>query len=177
MKKIYIHILLLSFISAGNAQELGIPDWYLQEIQSEAGTWIADNRKYKSDQEPFEYYVIEWEYGINKKSLIGKMYGLRNGENSEPFWEFRKYWDGEKKIPIVMQFGGDGTIGIGELKRKNEKETELLQVFTSPTGSQYRVGHRTLVIDSLSHVGSSFSVNEQNEWVENRSYTWTKKDL
>ncbi len=176
MKKALTLLLLLFAVSNIFSQENSIPDSFLQEIESEIGIWIGDNSKYKSDQEPFEAYAIEWSWGINKKSLVGKLYGIQDGVNSNPFWEFRKYWDAEKKAPIVMQFGADGTVGIGASTKINENESELLQIFTSPNGSQNKIGHKTKIIDSLSHTGSSYLVNEQGEWTENRSYLWVKED-
>ena len=176
MKNVLFFVLLLFIISSCYSQETGIPKWFVEEMEWEIGTWIGDNSKYKSDQEPFESYVIEWNWGINKKSLIGKMYAVHNDKASEPFWEFRKYWDGEKQMPIVMQFGNDGTFGIGALTRINEKESKLLQIFTTPNGSQYKSGHKNVIIDSISQLGNSYSINEKNEWAEQRSYTWVKKE-
>lgn len=176
-KKYFIPIIvtLLVSIFETNAQENDIPETFLKSINSDIGIWIADNSEYKSKEEPYEAYGLEWKYGIGNKSLIGRLYGIKDGKDIGTFWEFRNYWDSDKKTAMLMQFGSDGTIGVGPFTTMNANETELKQVFTTPNGFQYNVGHKTKIIDSLKHIGSSFSIDEKDAWKKNRTYIWEKQ--
>lgn len=173
----YLFATLVFFVSSSHAQNGAIPDSYLEEIQQEVGVWIADNSEYKGEQEPYDAYGLEWKFGINKKSIVGRLYGIIDGEEAGTFWEFRKYWDPSIGKAMLIQFGGDGSVGVGPFLVSNSKESEILQTFTSPNGSQRQIGHRSRIIDSTKHIGSSFIVNAQNEWIPDRSYTWKKQSL
>jgi hypothetical protein len=37
-------------------------------------------------------YGITWEWGLNKKSPVDRLYGLRDGKEVGTFWEFREFW-------------------------------------------------------------------------------------
>ena len=100
----------------GKAQE--IPNWLIQEwsyLTTGTGIWETDNSEYKKESEPFEKYRLVWTYGLGKKSIEGKLYGIKEGENIETFWKFRTFWHPVEKKAFTEQFGGDGTYGIGEL--------------------------------------------------------------
>ena len=155
----------------------GIPTEYLDELKKEVGTWVTDNSRYHNDQEPSDQYGINWEWGMGKKSIKGRLFGMKDGEELGTFWEFRKYWDPVQQKVIVMQFGGDGTVGIGPLDPLSaEGVPELTQVFTAPNGVSYNTGHETVWKNDFTHVTISYDWNEErNKWVERRSYTWTKQ--
>ena len=49
--------------------------------KSLAGTWIADNSQYKSDLDTLEAYGIQWTWGLTKKSMVGRLYGIKGGKD------------------------------------------------------------------------------------------------
>ena len=175
MKKLLFLLISLLFFNVGISQENAIPKWFLTELKADVGTWKADNSRHMNDQEPFSEYRLTWTFGINKKSVLGKLYGILDGESTSPFWEFRKFWDAQKQAPGVMQFGTDGTFGSGNITYGNPGETELIQVFVNPDGTQFLAGHRTVYLSDSSHVGTSYRITEEGSWHENRTYTWTKE--
>jgi len=168
-----LSIFLLSYNLS--AQDSRIPQSFLDDLTYEVGTWIGDNSKYKNDQEPFDNYIIEWTWGIGKKSIKGKLYGMIDTVATDPFWELLKYWDFNEKSAIVMQFGPDGTIGIGPMNSVRENEYKLIQTFTSSAGTKYTIGHKTVNIDQNTHEGSSYYINANEEWILDRSYIWRRK--
>ena len=174
MKRTIATILLLVVCSFVKAQEEGIPQKYLDEIASEVGIWMADNSEYKNENEPMDAYALEWKYGPHRNNIYGRLYGLIEGKEAGTYWEFHKYWNPEKNQVVVMQIGWDGTLGMGTIKWTKENETELVQIFTAPDGSQRKQGHRTTKFGTDKEVGTSFTINDQNEWIPDRTYTWVK---
>lgn len=173
--KIYITILtLFSFIHL-QSQDGPIPQSYLDDLSYEIGTWIGDNSSYQSEHEKFDSYVIEWSWGIGKKSITGKLYGMSNGKPSTPFWEFRKYWNAKENKAIVMQFGQDGTLGIGPVESSDDQMHEMKQVFVTPKGKEYHIGHKTQIVDSTTQIGSSYLIDENGNWSLDRTYKWIKQ--
>ena len=174
MKLTAVIVLILGICSFSYAQNEGIPKEYLDEIATEIGVWIADNSEYKNENEPMEAFALEWKYGPHKNNIYGRLYGLIDGKEVGTYWEFHKYWDPKNKQIVVMQIGWDGTLGIGTTRWTDDNETELVQVFTAPDGSQRKLGHRATKMGKDKEVGTSFTINDQNEWIPNRTYTWVK---
>lgn len=181
MRIFTVTILLLLFVTNSiYSQSYEIPSWLLQEwsyLTHGKGQWIADNAPFKNNNEPYDAYQLEWNWGIGKKSIVGKLNAMQNGKVVGAFWEFRTFWHPGKQKAFTEQFGGDGTYGIGEINRE-EEDLIMLQTFYSPDGSSYKVGHKTLTSDK-EHKTTSFQINENGEWIKNREYTWlfNQKDL
>lgn len=74
-----------------------------------------------------------------------------------------------------MQIGRNGTLGIGELTYLEGNKTEMVQVFTQPDGTSYKVGHRSTHIDKESENNSSFAIGNDGEWIPQRTYLWKKQ--
>ena len=175
MKNYLLLVIILFGLTMIQAQKKTLPQDFLNELEAEIGLWIADNSMYKNDQEPFESYSIEWQWAIGKKSITGKLYGLQKGERIGPFWEFRKFYDAKEQKAMLVQYGLDGTRGIGPFKNISPDQNELLQVFTGPDGSQYQTGHRTHILSASKHKGGSYSIDKDNNWILDREYIWLKQ--
>jgi hypothetical protein len=74
----------------------------------------------------------------------------------------------------MVQYGGDGSSGKGPLEWTSENKTELIQTFTKPDGAQYKEAHKTVLQGNDKYTGTSYSITESGEWIERRTYTWTK---
>lgn len=168
-------ILLMSLIALNsNAQVTeSVPPWFKQNMEQSIGVWIADNGTYKSKDEPFESYVMEWQWGVGKASIVGKLYALMDGQKTGNFWEFRQYWDLENKQGIVVQYGSNGVIGSGPMTLDSDEGTTLDQWFVNPDGSKVRHGHRSK-LEENSLVTTSFDIDASGKWTKRRSYTWRK---
>ena len=177
MEKILAIFFLISVFNFSLAQNNAFPSWYLDEIASEVGVWKADNSNYKSENEPYDEYAIEWKWSPIKNHIYGRLYGLIDGKDAGSFWDFHKYWDPAQNKVTVMQIGRDGALGTGTLNRTGENKTELVQVFTGLDGSNQKAGHRTTKISESEETGTSFDIAEKNEWIPRRTYTWKKQDI
>jgi hypothetical protein len=170
-----VWFLTLLLVSGLNVQGQAIPEWFLKEIASEIGIWVADNSKYVSEDEPSEHYAIEWEITSTKTELVGRLFGMKNGKELGTFWRFRKYWDHTRQVAILEQVATDGTKGSGPFSVTSEHTNELIQTFTDGSGNSWKIGHRTIHLSAFRHVGSSYSIDDQGNWTLDRSYTWTKQ--
>ena len=173
-----VNIMLLFVISQAVGQNSKIiPEWFQKNMEGSIGTWVADNALYKNDNEPMTNYAMEWEWALGKKAITGQLYGFIGDKKVGPFWEFRQYWDFEKNQGILVQYGMDGTVGIGPLKPISTNETELVQVFTNPNGVSNTHGHKS-TLNTNTFTSSSFNIDGNGKWTADRSYTWkrTKKD-
>jgi hypothetical protein len=138
------------------------------------GNWVADNSKFKNDVDTMDAYGIEWEWGLGKKSLVGRLYGIKGGKDVGTFWEFREFWHpGEARL-IATQHAGDGTYGAGPHDVKPDGTSEMVQTFFDPgAGTKSLVGHRSK-LDGDVHTTSSFNVDEKGVWTPRRTYVWRR---
>lgn len=160
--------------------ESGPPAWFrqhLQQLTAGSGRWIADNQAYRGDDEPFDAYGLQWQPGLGGHTATGQLFGLRAGEQSEDFWQFRVYWDATGGHGVIEQFAGHGAVGRGPLTGFGEA-TLTDQTFTMPDGRQWRELHhawfeddaRTGTADGV-HVTHSFEW-KQGAWTPKRQYRW-----
>ena len=170
-------MILLAAAAWCQAAAAAPPDWFLEEIRlltSGSGRWIADNSAYRSDEEPYDAYVTEWRASFDGTTMTGRLYGLRDGEPSVDFWEFRQYWHPGRNEAVLEQFGWGGTVGIGTARRDGD-ETRTDQTFHTADGGTNRVGHVGRFPDDVTHVTDSFDVDAEGTWVPRRSYTWKRE--
>lgn len=165
--------ILFGSFSLSIAQENLLPQWFHDDMKDNIGIWLADNSDYKSSEEPYDYYQIEWQYGIGNTSIIGALYGVTNGEKSNPFWQFRQYWDGENQQAMVLQFGNFGTMGLGYLKPVSLGYLESVQTFSLPDGSKWKEKHLTKMNENVLNT-QSFEWKDDS-WVKKRFYSWVKQ--
>ncbi len=164
--------------SAPAGRVAGIPQWlhdHMDFVTRDGGKWITDNSSYKSDQEPFDSYSIQWEWGLGGASIKGKLYGLIGAVESATFWEFRLYWDAGKQQAIAMQFGGDGTVGYGPMWKIEDALFGIDQMFYSPDGSSFRA-RMSSTEDGDSQTTNGFDY-DGNRPKPGRSYVWHRSTM
>ncbi len=176
MKSTFLTLLLYSLPFVQFAQD-AIPDWFLEDMEKEIGTWVADNSAYQSEQEPYDAYHIDWQWSIPNYCIKGQLYGVVNGDKSPVFWEFRKFWDGQQQKPKVIQLGLDGTLGIGHEEKMHGDTTKLSQIFTTSLGTEREEGHKTVHYSDSVQTGSSFHITDEGAWEKKRTYTWKKQTM
>lgn len=167
-------LLFLLLNTALIAQSTDIPDWFLKDLEANVGTWMTDNSKYLSEEEPYDEYVIEWTWGIGKTSIIGKLFGVAEGKPSGEFWQFRQYWDNMAKKAMLVQYGFGGAMGVGPLHPLDANTIEVIQLFSSPDGSNYLTKHISEMRDN-SLITTSYEKTDSDEWEVRRSYVWFKQ--
>lgn len=174
MKSICSILLFCFFISnATVAQDSKIPDWFLQNLEKSIGVWETSNEEYMSDQEIYDTYVLEWEWGIGETSIIGHMYGVTNGKEGDDIWEFRQYWDNEKQEAVVLQYGYNGVVGKGTLKPYDYGQLESMQTFSLPDGRTWKVRHVVFLKNDVQST-TSYNEGEDGTWKSDRGYLWNR---
>ena len=164
--------------SSGTLRASSIPKWlqdHMIYMTSGTGRWVADNSKYRSENESYEQYVTEWKWGVGKNSVSGRLFSYRNGEETPNFWEYKLFWHPKEEKAILQQFGGNGIYGVGEMSTlstavQTERSVEIN--FYGPDGSSWKDLHK-IYEKKDEHETISFDF-KQGIWVERRSYTWKK---
>lgn len=152
------------------------PQWFLENIRAKAdagGVWITDNAAYREADGGIDAYGIEWKLALGGQGLTGRLFGLRDGEEVGPFWEFRTFWHPGVGEARVYQFGLDGTVGIGSMEPPTDGPEILVQTFYRPDGSEYRSRH-------VNHVEGDREEGESQTWVDgawrsDRTYVWHRQ--
>ena len=165
---------LLPSLRAEESAPEGIPRWALDEMAARVGTWIADNSPYRERPEDHDAYGMDWEWAPGQRSVVGRLYPIKNGADLGTVWQFREFWHPGAGALMAYQFGTDGTIGIGEQTRKPDGSSEILQEFFDPAGVTFRVGHRSRIVGDAME-SQSFNVDEQGAWQPRRKYVWKKQ--
>ncbi len=155
------------------------PAWFAAYLASEmehGGLFIADNSAYTSASETDDAYGIDWTWGIGKRSVRGRLFGLANGEETGTYWEMHTVWHPGANEARAYQFGGDGTFAEGTLRLLDEAAgiaggIEILQTFTSPDGSTREVRHVSHPLAGGGNRGASFD-KDGDGWKPRRSYDW-----
>lgn len=173
MKPIAACFFFLTFLGGAVGAQEAAPQWYLDEIATltaGSGRWVADNARYKSDEEPFDAYVTEWRSSFGGTTMTGRLFGMQDGEETASFWEFRQYWHPERREVVVEQFGHGGSAGIGTAWHDGQA-TKSQQTFYSPARPPSKTGHSSWFPDQQTHVTESFDINGDT-WKPRRVYTW-----
>ena len=171
---VVVSALMLSAIQPVSNE--GIPTWVSEDWQfqmSHTGIWITDNHEYKGEQEPFDAYGMQWDWGIGKKSLKGRMFCLQEGEEVATVWEFLQFWDSEAKVLRMLQIGRDGTVGQGTVTNLGQGKSKSQERFCNTAGQCFEVGHETWKKDGDFYT-QSFDVLD-GEWSKRRLYVWKQK--
>lgn len=152
-----------------------VPEEIVAHWQRLIGTWITDNSEYRTDAEPFDAFGLDWSWGLGRQSLVGRLYGLRDGAEAGTFWEFREFWHPLDRQLVTMQFGAGGAYGVGPHEIRPDGTSEMVQTFFNPgMGTTERIGHRA-ELHGNEHVTASFAVAEDGTWAPRRTYTWIKQ--
>jgi hypothetical protein len=156
-----------------------MPKWlqdHFKYLTFGSGRWIADNAKFKSENEPFDEYGTEWTWGVGKKSIRGRLFALKEGKEVAEFWEYRVFWHPAEMRAVFEQFGAGGVFGTGEMRVvqtaecKSENNVEL--TFYGPDGASWKDLHKLWESPS-EHTTISFDLKE-GSWQAKRRYVWKK---
>ena len=160
-----------SFFMSRESDEKAIPKWFFTQMQCTLGNWVADDQPFQSEGEPFDAYGKEWKWGIGKTSIVGRIYGIRNGMDVATFWELRQYWDNVKQEAVLIQFGRQGVEGVGTSWQTAEGVTESRQLFSKPDGTEWQEKHIVQWHDG-EMTTTSLAMDSEGLWKEIRTYHW-----
>lgn len=149
------------------------PAWFLAHIEFlTQGRWITNNEDYKSDNEPFDEYGMEYEAGLGGQRVRGRLFGLVDGKEVATFWEFLTVWHPAENRVLAFQFGADGTYATGTVVATGEHTHRTEQTFWRPDGSSWRSGHENEEASDGSFITRSFDIEADGSWTAKRVYTW-----
>ncbi len=155
-----------------------MPDWvkkHMSYMTEGTGRWIADNSEFKSANEPYDKYCVEWKWGIGKQSIKGRLFGIQREKETAEFWEFYLFWHPQKQKVIIQQISGNGILGVGEIINvesggKTERMSQM--TFFTPDGKSWKDLHK-IFEDENEHQTTSF-VLKNSTWNKQRSYIWKR---
>jgi hypothetical protein len=153
----------------------GPPAWFAEEMRllvADGDAWLADNARYRSEQEPWDAYGLKWSWGLGNQSIRGRLYGLRDGQEEATFWEFRVFWHPGQQEVIMLQVGSGGAVGMGPMMASPDSGTFAVQTFWTMSGDSSRVRHES-VTNAETHTTRSFD-GTGDGWVPRRSYVWRR---
>ena len=171
-------LLLICLVSPLSSADDGVgqPEWFRQHLAYLAagdGTWLADNARFKSDEEPFDAYEVTYAWGPGKHTVSGSLRAHRDGEVTGVIWEYRVFWDPATGKGILQQWGVGGAYGVGETMQVDDKTLRSEQTFYGLDGSSSRIAHDWILDGPLQHITHSFSF-EDGAWKAGRTYTWKR---
>ena len=152
-----------------------IPDWFLADIAAmtrDGGRWIADNA---NPDEPYRQWGLEWRASPDGKSMSGRLFGMRDGADEVDLWHFRQFWHPGERRAYVMQWGGDGMYGVGEITRTGDGSGMLEQTFWLADGRTFSVGHMFRTQGDERETEQYDILPGQSAWRLNHRLTWRRQ--
>ncbi|MEZ5283916.1 MAG: hypothetical protein R2712_03720 [Vicinamibacterales bacterium] len=152
-----------------------VPPFVLAHWERLIGTWIADNTAFKDASDPNEAFGIEWEWGLGRKSLKGRLYGIAKGAEIRTYWDLHEYWHPGEGTLIATQHAANGTFGSGPQELQRDGSSEMVQTFWDPVArTTTRVGHRAR-LEGDTHTTISFEIDASGTWTPRRTYVWKRQ--
>jgi hypothetical protein len=153
-----------------------MPEWWIAHvdfISRDGGLWVAPNPANEDDDanQP-DAFAMHWRAENGDHVLVGRLYGLEDGQETQTFWTFREFWHPGERKAYLHQWGGDGIYGVGEVTMQGNR-SELVQIFWLPDGRAWRDGHRTLE-DGDTYVTDQFLIDDAGTWTPNGGYVWRR---
>ena len=139
------------------------------------GIWITENSQYKNDQEPFDAYGMEWEWGLGQSHIKGRLYCIQDGKDVGTVWQFLNFWDPQNQEEKIIQIGSTGMIGQGSISYQDDGSSKSSEKFVNPDGGSFESGHHSWFKDGALHT-QSYDINN-NKWTKRRFYIWKQNPL
>jgi hypothetical protein len=153
-----------------------LPEWWVAHVDfmtRHGGTWVAPNPANDSDPQQPDAYVMEWRAAHGGHVLIGRLYGVENGEEIAEYWTYREFWHPGERRAIIEQWGGGGTYGVGSSSWEDDRGV-LDQTFWLPDGRHWREGHRNEERGDT-YVTRSFDIDANGSWIDSSTFTWRRQ--
>jgi hypothetical protein len=179
-------VVLLSIVTVGahgratqtqtQTQRAETPAWFtglLADLVADGDEWVADNAPYRSGQEPVDAYVMTWAWGPGRHSVSGRLHPVVGGVQRPALWEFRQFWHPDRREARLVQYGTDGTVGDGALRRSNDGSIVAEQDFWSPSGQSWRQRHVERA-EARSRESRDARWGD-GAWRDGRRYVWTRR--
>ncbi|MBK8096095.1 MAG: hypothetical protein IPK26_03260 [Planctomycetes bacterium] len=183
MKIVSVSGLLLAACASGpdpaptevTAASAAPPAWWgahVEFITRDGGTWVSPIAAATADPAGPDAYAMRWQSAHGGHVLVGRLYGLRGGQEVAEYWTFREFWHPGERRAIALQWGGAGMHGAGE-SRWESGEVVLEQTFWLPDGRSWREGHRNHESGD-EYATQTFDIDAQGRWLPKPVRSWTR---
>lgn len=152
-----------------------LPEWWIAHVEfmtRDGGIWVAPNPANDSDPRQPDAYAMEWRAAYGGHVLIGRLYGVENGEEIAEYWTYREFWHPGERRAVIEQWGGAGTYGVGSSSWEGDHGV-LDQTFWLPDGRHWREGHRNEERGDT-YVTQSFDIDASGTWMPSSTFTWRR---
>jgi hypothetical protein len=166
----------LTLALAPPAESAEPPGWWPAHVEfmtRGSGAWETPNPAAASDPEAPQAYGMQWERVNDGAGLTGRLYGVRNGEETGEFWTFREFYHPGRGVVVIEQWGGPGVYGFGETTAPGPDRGETDQTFWLPDGRSWREGHRTVEDGDLYHT-DVFDIDADGNWTQRDRNVWRR---
>lgn len=153
-----------------------IAGWYSEHVEymtRDGGRWEASNAAFRSNDEPFETYVVIFTPNFGGTGMSGRLFGISAGVDSADFWQFRGYWDPSHAVGRLEQFGWGGAVARGDLVPEGD-HLLAVQEFLAPGAAPRIEKHEFVVIDPDTHITPTYRIEPDGTQTPGRSYTWRR---
>lgn len=157
------------------AQPAGPPAWWVAHVEfvsRDGGVWVSPNPQGENDPDAPDAFAMHWRRANDGYALLGRLYGLRNGEEIAEYWTFIEFWHPGERRAVVQQWSAAGAYGVGESRWENG-EGVLVQTFWLPDGRSWREGHRNRE-NGDEYVTHAFDISETGEWTSKDPRVWRR---
>jgi hypothetical protein len=152
-----------------------LPNWWVEHVAymtRGGGVWITPNPQAETNNAP-DAFGMEWRSVNAGHGLVGRLYGVKNGQETDEYWTFREFWHpGERRV-IIEQWGGPGVYGIGETRLLSPMRGEIDQTFWLPDGRSWREGHRTVEGED-GYLAEVYDIGADGAWTLRASNLWRR---
>lgn len=168
---------LLACVSPGAAQDAAfLPDWWRMHVafmSRDGGIWITPNPAGENDPNAPDAFGMEWRVVNEGHGLVGRLYGVEAGQETDEFWTFREFWHpGERRVSL-QQWGGPGVYGAGETTSPAPDRGEVDQTFWLADGRSWREGHRTHETGDI-YITEVYDISAEDVWTLRSANTWRR---
>lgn len=161
---------------ANDAISAPAPQWWRDHvafITRDGGIWVSPNPPGASDQSQPDAFAMEWRAAYGDHLLIGRLYGLRNGQEIAEYWSFREFWHPGEGRAVLQQWGGPGVYGAGESRWENGAGVTE-QTFWLPDGRSWREGHRNRERGD-EYETHAFDIDDAGNWISKDPRVWRRQ--
>ena len=168
----------LTIALAAPASGAGVapPDWWPAHVAFMTrgdAAWETPNPAAASDPSVPDAYGMQWTAVNDGTGLTGRLYGVKDGRETDEFWAFREFLHPGRGVVVIEQWGGSGLYGRGETIATDPDRGETDQTFWLPDGRSWREGHRAHEDGDLYHT-DVFDIGADGVWTRRDANTWRR---
>lgn len=171
-------VMAVTVALAGSAESARAdpPAWWPAHVEfmtRGGGTWETPAPAPANGAQAPDAYGMQWKPVNDGAGLVGRLYGVRAGRETDEYWTFREFYHPGRGVVIIEQWGGSGVYGLGETTAPSANRGETDQTFWLPDGRAWREGHRTIEDGERYHT-EVFDIDADGTWTRRDGNVWQR---